>query len=65
MVFRCNRMQEAIDLVPAKKGTDGRWALENTFNGKFLIDVETMDSPSKWITLRALRVLKRLHHLAG
>lgn len=59
--FHDDRMREAIDLALAKQGVDGRWTLENTFNGKVLIDIETKGAPSKWITLRALRVLKRLH----
>jgi hypothetical protein len=59
--YNDDRMQEAIDLVLSKQGADGRWVLENSFNGKFLVDIETKGSPSKWITLRALRVLKRLH----
>jgi hypothetical protein len=62
--YNDDRMQEAIDLVLSKKGADGGWVLENSFNGKFLVDIETKGSPSKWITLRALRVLKRLGNLA-
>ena len=35
--------------------------LENTFNGRFITNIETKDRPSKWITLNALRVLKRYY----
>ncbi len=55
------RMDEAVDIVIKKQDDDGRWILENTFNGKYLIDIEKKGQPSKWITLRALRVLKRLY----
>ena len=53
------RMQEAIDLVIAKRPADGRWLLKDSFNGKMLCDIEVKHKPSKWITLRALRVLRR------
>ncbi|MHA1924306.1 MAG: hypothetical protein ACXABV_02825 [Candidatus Thorarchaeota archaeon] len=54
-----NRMQEAIDLVIASRGKDGRWLLKNSYNGKMLCDIDVKGEPSKWITLRALRVLRR------
>ncbi|MFW9793537.1 MAG: hypothetical protein ACFFEE_04490 [Candidatus Thorarchaeota archaeon] len=53
------RMQEAIDLVLKNQGKDGRWLLKNTYNGKMFCDIEEKNKPSKWITLRAARVLKR------
>jgi len=59
------RMQDALDLVVSKQGADGRWCLANTFNGKYWIDVERKQQPSKWITLRALRALKRLGYGQG
>lgn len=58
---RDGRMQEAVDLVAAKQGSDGRWKLENTFNGRFQTNIEQKGKKSKWITLNALRVLKRFH----
>jgi hypothetical protein len=59
--FRDNRMQEAVDLVVSKQDEQGRWKLENTFNGKFQVSIEQKGKPSKWITLNALRVLKRFY----
>lgn len=53
------RMKDSIDLVVESRGNDGMWVLKDTFNGKMLCDIETKGLPSKWITLRALRVLKR------
>lgn len=35
-----------------------RWKMRNSFNGKMLADVETKGRSSKWLTLRALRVLE-------
>jgi hypothetical protein len=58
---RDERMQEALDLVVSKQDASGRWVLANTFNGKFQVDVEEKGKPSKWITLNALRVLKRAY----
>lgn len=58
---RDERMTEALEAVIRKQGDDGKWLLESTFNGRFLVSVERKGKPSKWITLHALRVLKRLH----
>ena len=52
------RMQEAIDLVVSKQNDEGKWLLENTFNGRFLVSIERKGKPSKWITLNALEVLR-------
>jgi len=52
------RTDEAIDLVRRKRGQDGRWPLENTHPGRVHFDLEDGDGqPSRWNTLRALRVL--------
>ena len=59
--YRDERMQEAIDLVVSKQDSTGRWTLANTFNGRFQVDIEEKGQPSKWITLHALRVLKRYY----
>lgn len=59
--YRDDRMQEAIDLVLSKQDGLGRWNLENTFNGRFQTNIEQKCKPSKWITLNALKVLKRYY----
>lgn len=52
------RMAEAIDVLRAKQQTDGTWLLENTHPGKVHFALEAGDGrPSRWNTLRALRVL--------
>jgi hypothetical protein len=52
------RMAEAIDLVASKSVDDGRWLLEARYPGVMPVDMgEEVDQPSRWITLRALRVL--------
>jgi len=52
------RLTNALALVESKRGADGRWLLKHSLNGKMWIDVEAKGQPSKWVTLRALRVLK-------
>ena len=48
----------ALELVRNKQDAGGRWPLEYTYNGKTWVDIEKKGQPSKWVTLRALRVLK-------
>jgi hypothetical protein len=55
--YRDPRMGEALDVLKSKQNANGRWILENTFNGKMLEDIEEKGKESKWITLKALRVL--------
>jgi hypothetical protein len=53
------RLDEAVDLVTSKRDVDGRWALENVHLDE--LDAEpgvAEGQPSRWITLRALRVLR-------
>ena len=55
-----SRMDEAIDVVLAKQDDTGRWRTENTYGSdRLLIPMGQKDEQSKWITLRAMRVLKR------
>ncbi len=53
------RVVEAIELVESKRGADGRWLLETRYPGVMPVAVDDGEGqPSRWITLRALRVLK-------
>lgn len=54
------RLEEAYDWLLSKQNTEGRWKLGNTVNGKMWIDIEKRGKPSKWVTLRALRVIKAI-----
>lgn len=52
------RIAEAIDLVEKKRDNSGRWPLENPHAGKVLFEMDDgAGKPSRWNTLRALRVL--------
>jgi hypothetical protein len=59
--FKDERMLETIDLVVSKQDSKGRWKLENTFNGRFQANIERKGENSKWITLNALKALKRYY----
>jgi hypothetical protein len=52
------RLDEAIAFLRSKRQPDGTWLLENTHQGKVHFELERGDGqPSRWNTLRALRVL--------
>ena len=53
------RVAEAVDLVESRRDADGRWPLENQYPGRmhFTMD-EGEGRPSRWNTLRAMRVLR-------
>lgn len=54
-----DRVAEAVALVRDKQRPDGTWALENTHPGAVHFPLEEGDGrPSRWNTLRALRVLR-------
>ena len=54
------RLDSALGLILSKQDAQGRWKIDNSVNGKMWVDIEVKGKPSKWITLRALRVLKRV-----
>ena len=52
------RVAEAIDLVASKRDGDGRWLLETRHPGEMPVEPDEGEGrPSRWNTLRALRVL--------
>jgi hypothetical protein len=52
------RLRDAIDLVRRKQSRAGTWDLQNRHPGKTFFEMEAVGQPSRWNTLRALRVLK-------
>jgi hypothetical protein len=53
-----DRVAEAIELVASKRDRDGRWPLETRYPGDMPVEMdEDEGEPSRWNTLRALRVL--------
>ena len=52
------RLTHALTLILEKGGRDQRWALEYHYTGKTWTDFGTRGKPNKWVTYRALKVLK-------
>lgn len=53
------RVDEAVRLVEAKRQADGRWLLDGTHDDGLGFPLgESVGEPSRWNTLRALRVLR-------
>ena len=52
------RLTEAVEHVRARRSSDGTWPLDWTERGRTWFEMERVGEPSKWITLRALRVLR-------
>ncbi len=54
------RLSEARQLILSKQDAYGRWKLENSLNGTLRVwaDIEAKGKPSKWVTLRVLRLLR-------
>jgi len=54
------RMANLIKLIEEKQDPMGRWLLEYDYQGKTIADFGEKKKPNKWVTLRALRLLKNL-----
>lgn len=52
------RMQDALDVLWQKRRKDGTWPLQAKHPGQTHFDMEILGQPSRWNTLRALRVLR-------
>ena len=55
---RDKRLEEGIMLVEVRRWDDGRWLLQNRYPGRTFFEMEDLGEPSRWNTLRALRVLR-------
>lgn len=53
------RMSDALEVLLDKQKPDGRWPLQAKIPGRFHFEMEKPGRPSRWNTLRALRVIKR------
>jgi len=53
-----SRMDDAIQVLLKKRRSDDTWPLQAKHPGKVHFDMEKTGSPSRWNTLRALRVLR-------
>jgi hypothetical protein len=57
---RDHRVQNAMDFILGKQDEMGRWSLEYDYTGKTWLDFGSKKYPNKWVSLRALRVLKSI-----
>lgn len=55
------RMQDAIDVLLDKRNKSNTWNLQAPYSGEVHFQMEKAGSPSRWNTLRSLRVLKHFH----
>jgi hypothetical protein len=53
-----DRLEEALDLVESKRRPDGTWPVQNHHAGLEHFATEPTGKPSRWNTLRAMRVLR-------
>jgi hypothetical protein len=54
---RDERMSDAIELLKSKQKKDGTWPMNSGMSGLKYFDLEKAGQPSRWNTLRAIRIL--------
>jgi hypothetical protein len=52
------RLGPAIDWLLAQQDDRGRWANRYAYGGNMIVDIDVQGQPSRWVTLRACRVLR-------
>ncbi len=52
------RLSNTLKVISEKQDENGRWLLEYDYKGKTWVDFGMKRKPNKWVTLRALKVLK-------
>jgi hypothetical protein len=55
------RLSNTLKLIREKQDSEGRWSLEYDYADKTWVDFGKKKQPNKWVTLRALRILKSLN----
>jgi hypothetical protein len=55
---RDERLADAVQVLRDSRRPDGRWTLEHRYRAKYWFQMEAIRRPSRWNTLRALRVLR-------
>jgi len=59
------RMRDGFDRILAERRTDGTWPVQTPYGGRTHFTMETIGGPSRWNTLRALRVMRAYGEIAG
>lgn len=57
-VKKDHRFDDAIAVLKKKQTKDGLWKLQNRHSGRAFFEMEKPGKPSRWNTLRALRILR-------
>ena len=52
------RLANTLKIIREKQDENGRWLMEYDYSGKTWVNFGAKKEPNKWVTLRALRVLK-------
>ena len=52
------RLDRAVDWLVEQQDAGGHWRNRYAYAGKLVLDIDSPNRPSKWVTLRACRVLK-------
>lgn len=58
MDFKDRRLEPAIKIIKKKQNKYGTWNLENKHPGRTFFEMEEVGKPSRWITLRCLRIIE-------
>jgi len=58
---RDKRLRPAIEWLLTQQNARGRWKNQHSYSGTLWVNIESQGSVSKWVTLRACRVLKATH----
>ncbi len=53
-----DRFNDALETLARKRRRDGTWPVQQKYSGRVWFDMEKTGGPSRWNTLRALRVLR-------
>jgi hypothetical protein len=53
-------LANTLELIRNKQDDQGRWQLEYDYTGKTWLNFGEKKQPNKWVTLRALKVLKKV-----
>ena len=53
-----DRYNDALDVIGQRRRGDGTWPVQNKHSGQVWFDMEQTGRPSRWNTLRGLRVLR-------
>lgn len=56
------RLEDALRVIESRRRRDGRWVTASQYPGQTHIEYPRAGSPSRWVTLRALRVLRAYRH---